>query len=214
MACGASGGTESAGLEARGDILLALESGMSVVDVFITHPSGVANRAAAATTDDAARRDREKRRTYGQLEPNGYPFIPFTVETYGRLGKLAISFLRQLGLEAKEAGHKVSKSGFVAAAICELSVGLCRANYQMYRASLGLRAGVSGPGFRVGAGCSPHGGVVVIGIRAPTWVTCLGRVGLACGMCGPRRRFDIACMLCVLVLIMIVWILMTPYSPL
>jgi hypothetical protein len=72
-AYGASRGTEAAGLEARGDILLALESGMSVVDVSITHPSGVSNRAAAATTDGAAaaRRDREKRRTYGQLEPNG-----------------------------------------------------------------------------------------------------------------------------------------------
>jgi hypothetical protein len=55
---------------------------------------------------------------------------------------------------------------------------------------------------------------VVIGIRAPTWVSCLGRVGLACSMCGPRRRFDVACMLCLLVLIMIVWILMTPCSPL
>jgi hypothetical protein len=50
-AYGASRGAEAAGLEARGDILLALESGMSVVDVSITHPSGVANRAAAATTD-------------------------------------------------------------------------------------------------------------------------------------------------------------------
>jgi hypothetical protein len=57
-------------------------------------------------------------------------------------------------------------------------------------------------------------GGVVIGISAPTWVTCLGRVGLACGMCGPRRRFDPSCMLCVLVLIMIVWIFMTPCSPL
>jgi hypothetical protein len=33
-------------------------------------------------------------------------------------------------------------------------------------------------------------------------------------VCGPRRRFDVACMLCVLVLIMIVWILMIPCSPL
>jgi hypothetical protein len=61
-AYGASGGTEAAGLEARGDILLALESSMLVLDVSITHPSGVANRRAAATTDGAAatRRDREK----------------------------------------------------------------------------------------------------------------------------------------------------------
>jgi hypothetical protein len=58
-AYGASRGTEAAGLEARGDILLALESGMSVVDVSITHPSGVANRAAAATTDGTAAARRE-----------------------------------------------------------------------------------------------------------------------------------------------------------
>jgi hypothetical protein len=73
------------------------------------------------------------------------------METYGRLGKPAISFLGQLGLEAKKAGRKVSKSGFVAAAIRELSVGLCRGNYQLYRASLCLLAGVSGHGFREGA---------------------------------------------------------------
>jgi hypothetical protein len=96
---------------------------MSVVVVSITNSSGVSNRAAAATTDGAAaaRRDREKRQTYGRIDSNGYPFIPFSVETYGRLGKPAISFLRQLGLEAKEAGRKVSKSGFVAAAIRETS---------------------------------------------------------------------------------------------
>jgi hypothetical protein len=41
----------------------------------------------------AARRDREKMRTYGRLEPNGSPFIPFSVEKYGRLGKLAKPFL-------------------------------------------------------------------------------------------------------------------------
>jgi hypothetical protein len=85
------------------------------------------------------------------LEPNGYPFIPFWVETYGRLGKPAISFLGQLGLEAKEAGRKVSKSGFVAASIREISVGLCWGNYHMYRASLGLLAGVYSRGICEGA---------------------------------------------------------------
>jgi hypothetical protein len=115
---------------------------MSVVEMSIMHPTGVANQAAAATRDGAAaaRRDREKRRTYGQLEPNGYPFIPFSVETYGRLGKPAISFLVQLGKEAEEAERKVSKSGFVAAAIRELSVGLCLGSYQMYTTSLGHHA--------------------------------------------------------------------------
>jgi hypothetical protein len=48
-------------------------------------------------------------------------------------------------------GREVSKYGFVAAAIREISVGLCPRNYQMYRASLGLLVGVSGHGFREGA---------------------------------------------------------------
>jgi hypothetical protein len=56
--------TGAPGMEARGDILRALESGMSVVDVSTTHPSGVANRATAAMLDGpaAAQWDREKRR--------------------------------------------------------------------------------------------------------------------------------------------------------
>jgi hypothetical protein len=153
-ACNRAAQTVAAGLEARWDILLTLESGMSVVDVFITHPAGVANRAAAALTDGAAaaRWDSDKRRAYNTLEPHGCPFIPFSVDTYGRLGKHAISLLGQLAVEAREVGWKVSKSGFVAAAIRELSVRLCRRSNQMQR-SLGLLTGVTRRGLR----CSPHG---------------------------------------------------------
>jgi hypothetical protein len=82
----------------------------------------------------------KKRRIHGRLEPNGYPFFPFAVESYGLLGK-----------EAEEAGRRVSKSGFVASAIRELSVGLCRGNDYMYRAAWGLLAQVTGQGFRAGA---------------------------------------------------------------
>jgi hypothetical protein len=139
-------------LGARGDVLVALESGMTVVDVSVTHPPGVALRAASAATDGAAaaRRDAEKRRTYNRLAPNGYPLVPFSVETYGRLGKPAVVFLGMLGAEAM-AGGDVSKSGFVAAALQELSVGLCKGNYLMHRASLGVLAGVAGRGLRPGA---------------------------------------------------------------
>jgi hypothetical protein len=47
-------GSATAGLQARADILLALDTGMAVVDVSVTHPGGVAVRAAAAATDGAA----------------------------------------------------------------------------------------------------------------------------------------------------------------
>jgi hypothetical protein len=42
-------------------------------------------------------------------------------------------------------------TGYVASAIRELSVGLCRGNYYMYRAAWGLLAQVTGHGFRAGA---------------------------------------------------------------
>jgi hypothetical protein len=54
-------------------------------------------------------------------------------------------------VEAEPAGWRVSKSGIVAAATSELSVGLCHGNHHMCRAWLGLLAGVLGSGFRAGA---------------------------------------------------------------
>jgi hypothetical protein len=96
------------------------------------------------------------------------------------MGKPAISFLGQLGLEAKEAGHKVSKSGFVAAAIRELSVGLCQGPIRC-----------TGHRWACLQGCPAVGSVrelltprrrCEIGNCAPTWDTCHGQVGLVCGM--------------------------------
>jgi hypothetical protein len=75
---------------------------------------------------------------------------PFSVETYGRLGKPAVVFLSMLCAKAVACGD-VSKSGFVAAAPRELSVGLYKGDYLMHRVSLGVLAGVSGRGFRPGA---------------------------------------------------------------
>jgi hypothetical protein len=74
-------------------------------------------------------------------------FIPFTVETYGRLGKPALRLLARLGQEAAESAGGVSKSGFVAEAIRELSVGMCRGNFYVYRDGYGLLAGALGRGF-------------------------------------------------------------------
>jgi hypothetical protein len=42
--------------------------------------------------------------------------MPLLVETYGRLGKLAVAFLGRLGTEVV-AGRDVSKSGFVACSV-------------------------------------------------------------------------------------------------
>jgi hypothetical protein len=98
-----------------------IQSGKTVVDVSVSHPPSVALRAASDATDGsaAARRNAEMSCAYNRQAPNGYPRVPFSVETYGRLGKTAIGFLGRLGAEAVAADN-VSKSGFVAAALWEL----------------------------------------------------------------------------------------------
>jgi hypothetical protein len=137
--------------EARGDILLATPQGIAIVDVSLIHPLSLNSLSAAATTagSAAARRDQQKRASYARVEPNGYAFVPFSVESYGRLGQPAMKLLHALGEEAAGPGG-VTRASFVAGALRELSIGLCRGNFFMYRASVGMLARVSGRGFRAG----------------------------------------------------------------
>jgi hypothetical protein len=116
-----------------------------IADVSITHP--LANNTLAAGAA-AARRDQQKRATYSRVEPNGYPFVPFSVESYGRIGQPAMKLLHALGDEAAGPGG-VTRASFVAGALREISVGLCRGNFFMYRACLGMFAKSSATGFRV-----------------------------------------------------------------
>jgi hypothetical protein len=83
------------------------------------------------------------------VEPHGYGFVPFSVETYGRLGQPAIKLLHSLGDEATGPGG-VMRAAFVNGALRELSVRLCRGNFFAYRASVGMLARSSGASFRAG----------------------------------------------------------------
>jgi hypothetical protein len=71
------------------------------------------------------------------------------METYGRLGQPAMKLLHDLGEEAAGPGS-VSWSSFVAGALRELIVGLCRGNFLAHQASLGVLARPSGSAFRPG----------------------------------------------------------------
>jgi hypothetical protein len=74
--------------EARGDILMALPQGISIADISVIHPLSLNIISRAATTAGAAasHRDQLKRTAYARVEPHGYGFVPFSVETYGPLG--------------------------------------------------------------------------------------------------------------------------------
>ena len=79
---------------------------------------------------------------YENSDPNGYTFVPISVETFGQLGKPAMELINKLAATAA-AGGAVGKGAFKAGALRELSVGLCRGNGVLYRRSLGVLARVS-----------------------------------------------------------------------
>jgi hypothetical protein len=119
---GTSATGASTRVKARGDSLLALPRGITIVDISITHPLAINTLAAAATTASAAtaRRDQQKCARYSRVEPNAYPFVPFSVESYGSIGQLAMKLLHALGVEAASPGG-VTRASFVADGAYKLS---------------------------------------------------------------------------------------------
>jgi hypothetical protein len=105
---------------ARGDILLALPRGITISDLSVIHSLSINTLPRAAITAGAAasHRHQQKRTTYARAEPNGYGFVLFSVETYGRIGQPARKLLHDLGEEAAGPGG-VSRSSFVAGALRE-----------------------------------------------------------------------------------------------
>jgi hypothetical protein len=65
------------------------------------------------------------------------------------LGQPEMKLLHALGDEAASLG-RVNRASFVAGALRELSMGMCRGNFFMHRACLGMHAKSSGTGFRAG----------------------------------------------------------------
>jgi hypothetical protein len=126
---------------------MALPHGIYIADISVIHPLSLIIVSRAATT--AGDTDQLKRTAYARVEPHGHGFVPFSVETYGRLGQPAMKLLHVLGDEAAGLGG-VTRATFVNGALRELSVGLCRGNFFAYRASVGMLARSSGASFQAG----------------------------------------------------------------
>ena len=97
---------------------------ISVVDVKVVHPCQKKNfQGASATAGHAATKaECEKVTKFTRIGEDAaqYDFIPFAVETYGRLGASAQSCLKQLG-EVAAAGGGIFKAHFVRSAYREVS---------------------------------------------------------------------------------------------
>jgi hypothetical protein len=83
------------------------------------------------------------------LEPNSYAFVPFSVESYGCLGKPVVKLLHDLGDKAAGPGG-VTWASFLEGALRELSIGLVRENYFMHRSCVGAHARLTEQSFRTG----------------------------------------------------------------
>jgi hypothetical protein len=102
-------------------------------------------------------RARQRRVAYSRVELNRYTFefVPFSMKNYGRLGQPAMALLNQSWDKATGTGG-VSWASFVAGALREISIELCRGNFLLYRGSLGGVARASGlthPGLISVRGC-------------------------------------------------------------
>jgi hypothetical protein len=64
------------------------------------------------------------------------PFVPMSVESFGRLGAPALSLLEDLVDQAVQAGGPgLSRAAFISGALRELSVALCRGNASLCRSA-------------------------------------------------------------------------------
>jgi hypothetical protein len=89
--------------------------------------------AARAPGFAAAARDASKRRAYRQVS-SALPFVPMSVESFGRLGAPALTLLGDLADQAVQAGGPgLSRAVFISGALRELSVALCRGNASLCR---------------------------------------------------------------------------------
>lgn len=138
----------------RGDIMVVHPTGkISIVDVVVVHPlqqrhvHGASRGAGVA----AGRAENDKVREFRQMgaDAGQYDFVPFGVESYGRLGASAQNFLKAMGDVAAKHGN-ISKAAFVRSAYREVSCALQRGLGMQYARSLFNIARASGRQFMPG----------------------------------------------------------------
>ena len=121
----------------RGDNMAVLPGGqIDIVDVLVTHPArqDCLGQACTRTGLAAQRAEENKVRAFRRFGDAGqYEFVPFALESYGRLGASAQTFLKRLRDIAGRGN--ISKSAFVCSAYKEVSCALQRGIRLMYARS-------------------------------------------------------------------------------
>lgn len=133
-----------AGYGKRGDILAARLDEILNVDISITHPAADSYCKAAARQTGAAAAERDQRKVQHHAADGtpGYTFIPFSIETYGKLGKPASELLKDMAWGASGDRHS-----FLSWAYTEISVRLIRQNAEILKTFCGAVARGMGQDF-------------------------------------------------------------------
>jgi hypothetical protein len=126
------------GYDKCGDILISMLDDLLMVDTSCVHPAGATMRGKASKQAAAAAtaRDKAKRRDHAKDGTPGYTFVPFSTETYGRLGVEAEGLLKDLATKAASTGvwerdvflHWIRK---------EISLSLIRGNAKIFKRFVG-----------------------------------------------------------------------------
>jgi len=118
----------------RGDILVPLMDDILNIDVSVTHPASQEYRDAACRRPGAAaeRRDTKKMNDHAKDGTSGYSFIPFSIESYGRLGKPAEQLLKEVAEKASSTGM-CDRNDFLQWSYREISVRLIKGNARIFQ---------------------------------------------------------------------------------
>ena len=122
----------------RRDILISMLDNLLMVDTSCVHPGGVTKRGIASKRAGAAAesRDKRKRKDHAKDGTPGYTFVPFSIETYGRLGVEADKLLKDLATEAASTGVW-EREAFLHWIRKEISLSLIRGNAKIFKRFVG-----------------------------------------------------------------------------
>jgi hypothetical protein len=126
--------------------LLVFPRRLVVGDVSVIHPAATSFAVGAVRTPGfaAAARDASKRRAYRQVS-SALPFVPISVESFGRLGARALTLLGDLADQAVQAGGPgLSRAAFISGALRELRDALFRGNASLCQSGAYVATRASG----------------------------------------------------------------------
>ena len=122
----------------RGDVLVSTVDDLLNIDVTVVHPasSSMQSRASREPVMTASEAEKKKRHDHG-VGAVGHTFVPFAIETYGRLGVEAVKVLKDWAKTAGEADF-MDRNSYLVWMKREISVSLIKGNAHMFRRLVGL----------------------------------------------------------------------------